>query len=58
MSCAGEAKREGSSEEPTAPEAEVETNDAAGKEQPSKDTKYVTSLLHLGLSQYLFVGLY
>lgn len=39
MSCAGEAKREGSSEEPTAPEAEVETNDAAGKEQPSKDTK-------------------
>ncbi|KAI8433900.1 hypothetical protein MSG28_015826 [Choristoneura fumiferana] len=39
----GEAKREGSSEEPTAPEAEVETNDAAGKEQPSKDTNWRTA---------------
>ncbi|XP_073965618.1 LOW QUALITY PROTEIN: rho guanine nucleotide exchange factor 2 [Choristoneura fumiferana] len=43
QSAQGEAKREGSSEEPTAPEAEVETNDAAGKEQPSKDTNWRTA---------------
>lgn len=39
----GESRREGSTDEPTAPDADVDTSDANTKE-PDKDNKYVYSV--------------